>query len=231
LNPQAVLDLALMRKDRIEGANPAAIEIPQGELSRPIRRWNRNYILALEILGRASSQVSPIDAVLGFMDWMVKDFMFGGPAALLACVFLAPQGAPKKGLFKDSKSPDRELAIAGVKNAAWDLTHLSEFINKVNNDQFTAGRRNYIFSSFDKKLRMLAQLIFDCSADGYDADGLAARLSDWWPAKEAQTISFTLRSSLDRVHSPGWAREVPLTFERVSALIDSGEERIRTLRQ
>lgn len=228
LHPQIVLDLALMRRSSIDNVRPADIGAIQGALSTPIRRWNRNYVLALEILDLSSRPVSPVETALGIIEWMVEEFMFGGPAALLAIVFLAPKGSPKKGLFKDRNSADRELALAGARNAAWDLTHLSDFIEKVNGD-YSGEHRNYIFASFDKKLRMLAQLIFDYSADRFDAEGLAARLSEWWSEKDAKTISLALRSSLERIQSPGWAREVPLTPERVSALIESGEKKIRGL--
>ncbi|WP_256819385.1 hypothetical protein [Pseudomonas putida] len=37
--------------------------------------------------------------------------------------------------FKDKNSKDRAAAIAGVRNAAWNITHLSEFIRLVNQDR------------------------------------------------------------------------------------------------
>ncbi|ALV07725.1 hypothetical protein [Roseateles depolymerans] len=223
---QETLDVALGRSPTLRLRPVDLPGPPDGDLSRPLRRWNRNYVIALRILELEAKPLTPLQRVKELMDWMVSDFTFGAPGALLAMVFLAPNSPPKKDVFKNRHSTDREAAIRGVRNAAWDLTQLSDFTAKVNAEG-EEGQTRYLFATFDKHLRLQANLIFQYGTDLDSLSGLADALSAWWPRNDAIALSDALRRHLERVHAPGWRREVSLTYERVMELIRDGEERVR----
>lgn len=45
---------------------------------------------------------------------------------------LRAQLAPRKDLLKQLQSADRERALEGARNSSRDITHLSDFVNRVN---------------------------------------------------------------------------------------------------
>jgi hypothetical protein len=196
------------------------------DLAKPLRRWNRNYIISLKIVELEHEDMTSLERVIALLHWMRDEFMFGAPAALLAMTYLAPNSAPKKRVFKDRNSVDREAAIAGVKNAAWDVTHLSDFIKRVNDDGCT-GKKNYIFVSFDKHLRSMARLMFENGTELSDRNGFVRALSAWWPETDAERLVQKLFDIQGQVTAPDWNRAVSLTYERVLELIAEGEAKIR----
>ena len=203
--------------------------LTSADLAKPLRRWNRNYIIALKILELEEEQaLTPLSRVLSLMDWMASDFMFGAPGALLAMVYLAPNSSPKKRVFKDRNSADREAALAGVRNAAWDLTHLSDFIERVNKEGLT-GKTRFIFASFDRHLLTMARLIFSHGTEESSEGGFTKALAAWWPEQDAARLNEALFGHLGRVAAPTWKREVELKFERIQALIREGEDRVRAM--
>lgn len=59
--------------------------------------------------------------------------------------------------MKGLKSPDRGKALAGTKNAAWDVTYLSELIRRAKPENY--GQARCIFVSADRALADLAPLL------------------------------------------------------------------------
>jgi hypothetical protein len=101
------------------------------------------------------------------LDWMYKDFLIGGPAVQLASYYFAP-GAARKNLLKRIESNDREKALQGIRNAAWDLTLISEWLSRVktaieNSDE----KRLWILCTLDQSVTRMAQdtLSFDDTED------------------------------------------------------------------
>lgn len=223
--PHDLIDVALMRKDALANRHMPH-EVAMRDLARPLKRWNRNYILALKMMELELRLDKPIDRVLSLLDWMQNDFMFGGPAALLASVYFAPNSPPKKRVFKDKNAKDRERAIAGVRNAAWDLTQLSEFIRRVNECAEGEPTR-YLFASFDKHLRLMARLAFSFGADTSAPDDLSAALSEWWPAGDAVLIARTIFCHIDRIQSSELKVKTTSNPDFIHDLIRAGEAFIR----
>lgn len=224
-NPYDLIDVALMRKDAL--ANPyTPHEVAVQDLARPLKRWNRNYILALKMMELELRLDKPIDRVLNLLDWMQHDFMFGGPAALLASVYFAPNSPPRKRVFKDKNAKDREKAIAGVRNATWDLTQLSEFIRRVNEGAEGESKR-YLFASFDKHLCLMARLTFKFGVDTSAPDGLSAALSEWWPAEDAVRIATAIFGHIDRIQASEWKVKTTSNPDFIDELIRAGEAYIR----
>ncbi|MEJ1129067.1 hypothetical protein V9L20_15905 [Variovorax sp. CCNWLW225] len=223
---QDLLDLALGRQDVLSRRYEAHVVNPRLDLATPIKRWNRNYIIALKMLELEQLSLLPIDRVLRLFNWMRDDFMFGGPAALMASVYFAPNSPPRRRVFKDKNSLDREAAIAGVRNAAWDLTHLSEFVRRVN-EEGRDGKTRYLFASFDKHLRKIAKLLFDFGTDRSRDEALPEALSQWWGSSDAQRIAVEMRGHLDHIRSPQWKAKVAPRPDFIGELIREGEDRLR----
>jgi hypothetical protein len=222
---QETLNFALRRTPTLE-LRPVESSDEPGDLARPLKRWNRNYVIAHRIVELEGKPMKPLQRVLELMDWMAQHFTFGAPGALLAMLYLAPNSPPRKGVFKKRNSHDREAAIAGIRNAAWDLTQLSDLTAKIN-AQGEQGQTRYIFATFDEHLRLQASLILKYGTGLEPLAGLANALSAWWPKKEAVELAMALSRHLERVHAPEWKREVPLTYERVMSLICESEHRVR----
>lgn len=196
------------------------------DLAFPLRRWRRNYIAALKIAELELSARCNIDRMLVLLDWMHDDFMIAGPAALLACIYFAPNSPPRKGLFKQLRAKDRSRAIRGVRNAAWDLTHLSEMIKVVN--ESAGDPRRILFASFDEGLRALARLIFMVGADELDAGRLGLELSKWWTGRDADRIASSLCALLACVedeHRRERRARFPVTIDQ---MIQQGEDALST---
>ncbi len=224
-NPQDVIAIALGQSDTLTG-NHTPNKIPKHDLAKPIKRWNRNYILALKMMELEQIAVRPVDRVLSLFDWMRTGFTFGGPAALLASVYFAPNSPPKRRVFKDKNSTNREAAIAGVRNAAWDLTQLSEFTRRVNQD----GKENktrYLFATFDKHLRLIAKMMIELSTDLSASSPLAAELSQWWSPSDAKQIASAMFSHIERIQSPDWKAKTSPRPDFIGELIREGERRVR----
>ncbi len=202
--------------------------IPTG-LAKPLRAWLRNYACALKILELERADLKPVARALTLMDWMATDFRFGASAALLSLVYLAPNSAPRKGAFKNNSSADREAALEGARNAAWDLTHLSEFVGRVNQQSEAGGSTRYIFASFDKLLRRLARYAFDFGAEPGKPDLLATALSEWWPAGDASALSEALFGHLQRLSAPDWKQRDGLSVAELQQYVAEGEEKVRRL--
>jgi hypothetical protein len=152
----------------------------------PLRRWRRNYIIALKIAELELAGGPNFNRVLKLFSWMRDDFVVGGPAALMACIYFAPNSPPRKGLLKNLRSSERSRALEGIKNAAWDLTHLSDLTRRVNEADESV---RLVFASFDEGLRNLSRLLFQSSLDGALPDRLAASLRAWWPHGQASAIA------------------------------------------
>lgn len=224
---QETLNVALGRTTvlRTRGTPPHAPFA--GDLALPLRNWRRNCVVAHKIVELEFTAIPPRQRALALLDWMTNDFLFGGPAALAAFVYFAPKSPPKKKVFKDLRSANREAAVAGVRNAAWDLAHLSDFISKVNSAG-EAGTTRYIFASFDKFLRLIANLSLDHTTESNPA-GLAGALSAWWPEEDAWTLADALFRSFEVVSSPEWKEKPAITNEALEAMAHDAERRLRGL--
>ena len=185
-DPAPWLDLAFGELDALSPLVIQKLEEPY-DLAFPLRRWRRNYIAALKIAELELTIRPNIDRMLKLLTWMRDDFVIAGPAALLGCIYFAPKSPPRKRLFKQLRSPDRHRAIEGVRNAAWDLTHLSDLVKRVN--EGNNGPIRLLFASFDAGLRNLARLLIGITPELSIAKSLGAALLPYWGEKDAERIA------------------------------------------
>jgi hypothetical protein len=226
--PHDWLDVAIGRSERMADcidAKDLPAEIAKRDLAKPLHRWRKNYILALKIAELELTPMCALERVLTFFEWMYRDFILGGPAALLASIYFAPNSPPRKGLFKELRSPDRERAIRGVQNAAWDLTHLSDFIERVTKSE--EQQKRYLFASFDAGLRLVAEMLFEYQLHPSERGTMVIGLERWWPNRDAQRIAGTLFGYYDQGRSPEWFEQQKGRPGYIDELIAAGEGVIR----
>jgi hypothetical protein len=172
-----------------------------------------------------------IDKVLALFQWMYTDFILAGPAAMFACVYFAPNHPPKAGLLKRLRSPtDREKAIEGIKNGAWDITHLSDFVRRIDEEPGEHLIR-FIFATSDAGLRAIAGIVVsqNTNPEISEIDALAVSLEQWWPVQDARRIAEAWYSYRDLIRDPNWWDQYE-GRDYVSEVIAQGETEIRAWR-
>lgn len=187
---QAWIDVARGRTDRLKVTTPA--ESSDEDLAAPIDRWERNYVAALKIAKLELTGKRPVDRAIALLDWMVDDFFLAGPAAFFASMYFSPL-TERKRLIKQLRSEDRERAIAGVKNAAWDMTYLSNFAQRMR--EAGEGPYRFFFATADRGLAAIASyIVIDAEEDQLE-EAMIARLNGWWNERDARILGreFTAR--------------------------------------
>jgi hypothetical protein len=219
-------DVALGRSTRLSFTQPSdPPPVKSVDFDMPLRRWRRNYVIALKIAelalrgGKAESQMTEL------LRWMYQDFLIGGPAAILAAHYIAPN-SDRKGLLKSVRSPDRERAVGGVRNAAWDLTLLSDWLVRV---QEQAQRNELsLLSSLDRKLVEFARLLTDEPPEEPSAASpLSMIFESLWGAAAGRRLSTLTENYLSDAGNPARQLNRPEEVGYVDRLIREGEAFIR----
>jgi hypothetical protein len=106
---------------------------------------------------------------------MYEAFIIGGPALIFAIYYLTPN-SQRRGLLKNLRSDNRQRALDGVKNAAWDVTFLSDWILRV--DRQKKEKMLTILCSLDRNLIRLANLLAPKRIDPNSPDSLKPSLTE-----------------------------------------------------
>ena len=223
-HPRTWINLALRRSDSIPSLGDPVAIADDRDLTRPLSRWRRNYIAALKIGELELLPLTPLERALNLFEWMYNDFILAGPAAIFACHYFAP-AFPRKRLLKSLRSEQRERALAGVANAAWDITHLSEFVRHVNDAHGSNTR--YLFASLDDGLRHIARTLFTTTTEDPTFSGLASALTSWWPADQARTIADHLSNTFQRHRDQAWYDQQRSNPNAIQEFIARGEACLR----
>lgn len=114
---------------RIPGKRLRSEAFKDFDPNRKLRFYSFVYPIALKmaIISRAGG--SPDKKMIELLDWIYHYWYFSHPAILLATYALSR--TPPKNAFKNVRSPNREKALAGAKNAAWDLVYITEWFEKI----------------------------------------------------------------------------------------------------
>ncbi|MFP1133072.1 hypothetical protein [Asticcacaulis sp. W401b] len=213
------VDIAMGRRTQLSNAYPD--DIGNLDLAFPLKRWQKNYVAILKIAELELSELSPLDKFVALIDWMYRDFMVAGPAAILSAFYFSPSSQRKR-VLKQLRSPARGSAIQGIQNAAWDVTHLSDFVKRVPEGEETGTR--YLFVSADKTLTTIAPLLLlPFEADEHQPS-LAESLANWWPAKAAEQIAGMLNTYTGKANEETWRRQ--RTGKTIPEFIEDGERKI-----
>jgi hypothetical protein len=227
LNPTYWADVALERSAKLSPPthHPNLLSIEPVDFEMPLRRWRRNYVIALKVAelelcgGRTESSMRDL------LHWVYKDFLIGGPAVILAAYYLAPN-SDRKGLLKSLRSPDRERAVLGVRNAAWDITLLSDWITKIQEQE---GRNQLtLLCSLDRKVVELARLLTEESPDEpTSASTLPIIFESLWGPAAGRRLSALLESYLSNADNPTRQLNRPEEPAYIDRLVREGEAFIR----
>lgn len=212
-------------RGRARGLGTLRIETATAhDLARPLDRWLRNYVAALKIAELELSSRKPLERALALLDWMMDDFFLAGPAAIFASMYFSPKAA-KKRLIKHLRSPDRERALDGVRNAAWDMTYLSDLTRRMRREGDGLGR--FIFATADGGLAAVARrMVLDAESDGLEWE-LARLMSDWWPERDVVVLAASFASAL-QIAASRLAPVGPKGFDDpIAHWIETGERKIR----
>ncbi|UHQ24716.1 hypothetical protein LVB77_08530 [Lysobacter sp. 5GHs7-4] len=223
-HPRGWMDLALGRTDSISFPGDPPIVADSRDLTKPLHRWHCNYIATLKISELELLPLTPLERMLQLLEWMHHDFIVAGPAAIFACHYFAPS-FPRKRLLKGLRSEHRERALAGAANAAWDITHLSEFIRKSNDSIGTNNR--FVFASLDESLRSVARTLFTATVEDPALERLAAILATWWPNDQSQRIADRLSELVRLRRDPAWYERQRNSPNAIPEFIAQGEARLR----
>ena len=192
----------------------------QVDFEMPLISWRRHYVILLKLAAlELESGTSPLRRATTLLRWLHTDFLFKAPSVVLALHYLAPK-ARRRGLLKGLRSPDRDRAVAGIRNAAWDLTLLSEWLKRAG-----AEKQATLLATSDRWVRTLAQTVGSTEAAETDEEHLRCQLRAFWKPSDLDQIStlfLGLGASLDdptRAQNRG-----PLPVDR---LIRDGEEWVR----
>lgn len=215
----AWIDLAVGRSDRLPPMEPKPSE--QIDLDHPPHRWRCNYAVMLKAASlELDPELSPIQRLERLIRWMVDDFILAAPAAMVCMMLMAPH-APLAGLVKGLRSLDRDKALAGVKNAAWDVTYLSELVRRAAPESYEQAR--CIFASGDRTLADLAPLLLlDAKDRNAYREQLAMRVGPRW-RKDAQRIVDILIDGIDAVQGRPPPEAPPGVEDYIGLLIEEGE--------
>lgn len=216
--PQEWVDVSLGRTPQLARLTSLP-ELTKHDLALPLRRWRRNYVTTLKIAELELQAGPAAQKVLKLLEWMVTDFMLGGPAFLFSTVYFS-ESSQRKGLLKQLRSPLRTRAIDGVRNAAWDLTYISDFVRRVNEE--SGDSKRFMLATADKGLCRVAKLLFPFDDEEDDVDSMVERLSNWWHPVDARAIADAFFQALSRINDA--ARRMTPLNESISTLISRGEE-------
>jgi hypothetical protein len=157
---------------------------------------------------------------------MCEEFILAGHAAMLACLYFAPN-SPRQGLLKGLRSSNREKAISGAKNAAWDIVHLSDFVRRIRGE-IGEESRQYILATFDSGLKALTQLTLDAGKNGVDNfENLSLALKKWWPEKDADDIGSIFSTYWHQTGDSTWQNKYQNYPQHIEKFVVLGEEALR----
>ncbi|HEX7318556.1 MAG TPA: hypothetical protein VF297_31905 [Pyrinomonadaceae bacterium] len=124
------------------------------------------------------------------------------------------------------RSPDREWAVGGVRNAAWNLTLLSDWLVRVQEQV----QRNELsrLSSLDRKLVEFARLLTDEPPEEPSAASpLSMIFESPWGAAAGRRLSTLAENYLSDAGNPARQLNRPEEVGYVDQLIREGEAYIR----
>lgn len=219
------LEVALGRAERLARPEQARV-LESHDLAAGLRDWSTGYGAVLKLAEvELFHPGEPIEKIMALLEWMHRDYFFAGQVATMACIYFAPINAPKAGLMKSLRSPNREKAIDGAKNAAWDALYLSSLNSMVN--KAAGGPKRFIYASLDWRARLIARIAMAFSGDGPHRDAMAAMLGEWWAKKDAKAIADKLTAIAFDIDLPEMAEKRRKAAESKQQTIASGEKVIR----
>jgi hypothetical protein len=200
--------------------------INESNYAKTLNPWRASYAACLKIASLELSSMGAEAKMMELIRWMEEDLCFLVPGVILANRYLAPN-ANRNGLFKQLRSADRNKALRGVRNQAWDLTLIYVWMDDFRNIDATG--RIVILASLDRGLHAIARWVLmaieaeDVAESAHKqkfkeqfiaawGEKLGRRLLDAWQAAQLRRSSHPERK---RVLTLEDVREVERALEEV----------------
>jgi len=217
VHPQAYLDIALGRENflpswviadaqrLVEALAPGPIP----DFKLPLRHWRRHRcaVAQVALLERSSSSASA--KIHRFIDWSATSGFFDATAVCFAAVFFG-RNRPR-GMLNGVRSHSLDRCLLSIRNAAWDLTYLSEWIRCGKQP-----RRIWAFCTNDRLLGRLARISVGPDRSARDL------FDENWSAREAEQIHSHYLEAWSRVSSdPSRGDVLRERYDNIAALTEA----------
>jgi hypothetical protein len=227
-NPRIWVEIALGHNGmctgplaKVENLSPKAMV----DFSPHLRVWRLNYVLALKIATLALKGGRSHILAEKLFEWMYSEYLFLAPATILALCYFSPNG-PKKKLFKQIQSIDRERALSGIKNATWDLTLVHEWLRMVNGQ--AADNTLNLLGSLDKKLHTVARSMIAFTDSDKVVETKSRELFEkLWGNETSMRLYSTINEYYHNAEKPCRASNRTDDLPSIDELIADGEKYIR----
>lgn len=209
IHPQAYLDVALRRRDRIpEWVLAQARELvgarssPTVDFQMPLRHRRRHLPILTKIAVLERGPGSRMEKMEALLTWMETDAYLRALPTLFACIYF---GRNRRGrLLKGVRSDSLAKCKAGINNAAWDLTYLSYWADEAR--QWDPSRL-CLFCSADRALLEIGRAV--AGPRGVPlSTGRAQLLQSHWGHSHAERLGRLLDGLESRVETDEERREV-----------------------
>ena len=225
LHPQAYLEVAL---GRAPGIHPDLIDEarllieaqdrPSVNLEMPLRHWRRHRCALTQIALLERASLTGREKFEALLEWSVSPGFFDGVAIAFAGGLFGRARPPGR-LLKSARSRDAEKCFAGIRNAAWDLTYISQWSKQSVADE---GSRIWILCTNDRVLRGLARVAVG------DEDRVAELFEQNWRSREADALKQQYLDAWKRAQgSEERSNSMQGRFDQIDSLRESIQDRIR----
>jgi hypothetical protein len=196
------------------------------DFEMPLRRWRGNYIILLKLAELDLQGSNRASQITQLAKWMHEDFLIGGPALVFAIYYLTPN-SKRRGLLKNLRSSNRQKALDGIKNAAWDVTFLSDWISRISLQK--ANKTLTILCSLDQNLIRLANLLTPRLVAHNSLESATSPIRELfapWGDKLSKQVSEIINQFLSTTDNPN--RQINRPEEvNVDSMISAGEAIVR----
>jgi len=127
-----------------------------------LRFYGFVYPIALKMATISRVGGRPDKKMIELLDWMYHRWHFSAPATCLALQALSHD--PPRNIFKNIGSADRKKALAGVKNAAWDLVYITAWYERIKAQ--VQEHELTVLCSRDRVFLTVAELLRSAVLDG-----------------------------------------------------------------
>ncbi|MCR9093126.1 MAG: hypothetical protein NXI30_02810 [bacterium] len=204
IHPQAYLDVALGRAERIENwVRDEAIDVVNRrvggrdhvDLGSPLLHWKRHRtaLTRLAILDR--QETSGFKNLQKFIDWSLEPGFFDALAITFAVALFGRHRSRR--MLRGIRSRDHERCEAAIRNTAWDLTYISYWEARAKS---TEGSRLWMFITNDRVCRQIAR-----AAVGDDRN-VHLIFAEHWPPPEASALYEHYAKAVEEMQAMGTQR-------------------------
>jgi len=155
------------------GSPDLPAELPElSEVHRP-DAWQLDYGCALKIasLMLDSGFADDTDRMVAYLRWCHDEFFFSAGPTVYGSLALSPRRKPR--MFKNLRGTDGERAMRGIRNAAWDMTLISEWEER--QAKLSTTKNHHLICSFDEAITDVASAVM---SQGLDEAQRLGRLRD-----------------------------------------------------